>query len=46
MIEAWEAKQFGKNKARYAREFNFHRPDVSRIINEHEKKKCRNNSPR
>ena len=39
MLEAWERQDYGDNKARYARQFNFHRQDASKIINSFEAKK-------
>jgi hypothetical protein len=44
LIEAWKVRQFGTKKARYAREFGFHRPDASRLINTYEARKRRKNS--
>jgi hypothetical protein len=45
MIAAWERGEF-KTRAAAARAFNFHRPDASKIINAHDRKKRRNNSGR
>jgi hypothetical protein len=46
MLEAWDRGTFGTNKAAAARAFGFHRPDVSKLIAEHESQKRRNNANR
>jgi hypothetical protein len=39
MLEAWDRGDFGKNKAAAARAYNFHRPDASKWIREHQRSK-------
>jgi hypothetical protein len=41
MLAAWDRGEFGFNKSAAGRAFNFHRQDATRIINAHERRKCK-----
>jgi hypothetical protein len=41
MLAAWDRGEFGTNKAAAGRAFKFHRQDATKLINAHERKKCK-----
>jgi hypothetical protein len=41
MLKAWDQKKFGTNKAATGRAFDIDRSDATKLINDHERRRCR-----